>query len=281
MRFYELLVFPEGGSIHGISFREETEINVGWDAVVYGGDQLAFCSISQWSELNIKEVSNEPSSTISVGDWIWDAKVLQANGSPSTLTVALGLGRHVIDLWEAGSCREGIVQVSKIRRIQGKPSCLAMSMNVFQDNSDRFWVATGTAFHCIQVWSTRLEGSQHGESDTYDKLEGHAGVVHSVQFSANGQDLVSTSDDRSVRYWRRQCDERWNCLWVGWGHTARVWRAVFVDENVVSVSEDATARIWSAESGASLGVLSHSTGLWSIAACQGNALVGSTNGTVA
>jgi hypothetical protein len=93
----EMLVFPEtiGGSIHGVSFREELESHrhqrpdfrekpiqfgdeLDWDAVVFGGRNLTFCSILQRSEMERFDVYQDgfQKPSLLLTDWIWDVKLI-------------------------------------------------------------------------------------------------------------------------------------------------------------------------------------------------------------
>ena len=325
----ELLVFPQevGGSIHGISFRERTgtadiaasESN--WQAAVFGGRQLAFCQILHGAPVKItppnrilhrldiiqQERSEKPQLLFMASDWIWDVKLLQVQGT-KTVTAALGLARHTVELWNLDSITTSpnknddadaddddtstvdLLCVTLQRRIAASPSCLVTSMNLLAQEN-RLWVAAGTAFQVIQVWSLPTQSNNKDtESDmTPDfRLEGHAGIIHSVRFSDDGRSIVSTSDDRSVRLWNtcgapdgeKRQSHLWHAKWVGWGHTARVWSAAFLHEAVASVAEDATIRIWALESGVPLACIHHPSGLWSISTRKDVALVGATDGTV-
>ncbi len=298
----ELLVFPEtqGGSIHGISFREEDDDlpameiaqNVTWDAVVFGGRLLAFCNIlvdsTNKNEMKRVDVHHDglQKPVLLVSDWIWDVHIFTNQGEKERSTVVVGMARHTVELWSVNlnatseSSFSSSICVTCQRRISGFPSCLVMSMNILKQG-DRLWVAAGTAFQVIQVWSLSIEDESLTETAPNCCLEGHAGVIHAVQFSHDGQYIASASDDRSVRLWTcRQPTTSWSAQWVGWGHTARVWSVGFAPNMVVSVAEDATTRIWSIESGILLSSIQHSTGLWSIATWNDVAMVGATDGTV-
>ncbi len=67
------------------------------------------------------------------------------------------------------------------------------------------------------------------------------GVIFKVVFKDNGQQLLSVSDDRSIRLWDLNSS---SCLRVLYGHKARVWSAMFFNDRLVSIGEDATCILW-------------------------------------
>jgi len=348
------LIFPQeiGGTIHGISFvpeneeRQEEDSPVHkeascWDAVVYGGKQLAVCRVvmglgnTEQNDMpkihryNLLHSKNDTSSNnnvnkqlshLTTSDWIWDAKILvnydgysqeakdeeddhddvntKDTNRNSWEFLALGLGRHTVEIW--GVSRQvqkarileaedsDFLNITYLRRIPGSVPCLVMSMCLWQ-RDNRLWIAAGTAFQTIQVWSTTLGGdtvSDVTEQVNEACLTGHKGVIHSVQWSRDGQHIISTSDDRSVRLWTREGEDltiqhqAWREVWVAWGHTARVWSASFLSRTVVvSVAEDATTRLWSMETGEPLSCIRHSTGLWSMEILNNLVMVGAADGT--
>ena len=313
----QTLIFPQdvGGTIHGISFREESQTvessSYFWDAVVYGAQQLALCRVlkgignQRCDSLKMHRFcvchDSKRKSHLTVSDWIWDIKIMENDAvgghtdrntgrSVSITQLVLGLARHTVELWgvalggpDAVSEQDSF-ETSLLRRIPGSPPCLIMSMNLWQQDN-RLWITAGTAFQVIQVWSVRL-GVDASESDEANEacLTGHKGVIHSVEWSRDGQSIVSTSDDRSVRLWTRlnssdSIGNDWGERWVAWGHTARVWKASFTVDAIVSVAEDATTRIWSMEAGEELCCIRHSTGLWSVSTWADLAMVGATDGT--
>lgn len=73
-------------------------------------------------------------------------------------------------------------------------------------------------------------------------LEGHANGVYSAVFSADGQRVVTASEDGTARVW----DQAGRELQVLEGHTGPVRSARFSEDGkwVVTNSEDGTARIW-------------------------------------
>jgi len=173
------------------------------------------------------------------------------------------------------------------------------SIRTCLENGIDLVVATGTVSNEVLLWSVldNEEGmeimTQLASTDPtcnviqkkiHHRLSGHDGVIYSVRFGCGGKSLVSTSDDRTIRLWKQEGiskelgtntfetsidarmlkDQAYNLLWVGYGHTGRVWDSCFVTlptENnltlssgaVASVGEDATIRVWGFEDGREIG----------------------------
>ncbi|ETO18488.1 hypothetical protein RFI_18775 [Reticulomyxa filosa] len=83
------------------------------------------------------------------------------------------------------------------------------------------------------------------------KFEGHVDGVNSVQFSFDGQMIVSSSYDTTIALWNVKAGERLKELK---GHSGTVMYATFSpdDKCVLSASNDTTIRIWDVESGKEL-----------------------------
>ena len=70
------------------------------------------------------------------------------------------------------------------------------------------------------------------------------GVIFRVRFHESKKQLLSVSDDRSIRLW--SIDDE-TCLRIMYGHTARVWDAQYLLGNIVSIGEDAVCLLWNRE----------------------------------
>jgi WD40 repeat protein len=96
-------------------------------------------------------------------------------------------------------------------------------------------------------------------------FEGHAGHVHSVDFSPNSNRLVSGGNDRTVRTWDLMTGQELKRLE---GHFEQVMGVGFCSDStrVASASYDMTARIWDATNGEPIKILSgHSSKIYSMA----------------
>lgn len=71
------------------------------------------------------------------------------------------------------------------------------------------------------------------------------GVIFSAVFSSKGDQLLSVSDDRTIRRWNIEREE---CLQILYGHKARVWDAALLEDVIISIGEDATCIVWDKDS---------------------------------
>jgi WD40 repeat protein len=90
-------------------------------------------------------------------------------------------------------------------------------------------------------------------------LRGHADWVNSVAYSPDGQWIVSTSNDRTVRVWNAKTGEQELVLS---GHTASANSASFSPDGqrIASAGDDRTVRLWDVGTGTEIGLLEGHTG---------------------
>jgi len=98
------------------------------------------------------------------------------------------------------------------------------------------------------IRSSRGATDSSAPSTTYMTLHGHTDMVSSVEFSRDGQHIVTASDDKTARIWDTQTYSQAGDPLTG--HTDAVRSASFSLDGklVVSASYDGTVRIWNAKS---------------------------------
>ena len=73
-------------------------------------------------------------------------------------------------------------------------------------HNDRELVVAGTVFRSILVWQAHQGQVEQADNvptaQVLYRLEGHTGVIFDTRFMNNSLDIVSVSDDRSVRVWK-------------------------------------------------------------------------------
>ncbi|NPD91379.1 eIF2A-related protein [Xylanibacter muris] len=79
-------------------------------------------------------------------------------------------------------------------------------------------------------------------------LEGHSGIIHSVVFSPDGERIVTTSEDKTIRIWDTKNGE---CINVLEGHKSDVLSCQFCPNGkvIITRSQDNTVGIWDLENG--------------------------------
>ena len=187
----QLLVFPEdkrkprgGGTIHGIHFLNEN-VSTCWDALVYGGKRMAFCSlldediarrnVTRSLEQGIGNSEIVTSPFMELDDWIWNVKTVRRNDhhnaevndmKKAETTMVVGFARHMIEVWTMKE-NEKVVFPNLLRRLFLDPPTVVTSMDfVFLKNdfssrdshmkgdteaSGNLWIAAGTSFHKIWI----------------------------------------------------------------------------------------------------------------------------------
>ncbi|MDR2018919.1 MAG: metallophosphoesterase [Syntrophobacterales bacterium] len=106
--------------------------------------------------------------------------------------------------------------------------------------------------------ATRFDGAHLSKATLLP--QGHSGSVHSAVYSADGQRILSASDDKTIREWDRETGE---CLRVFERHSDWVNSAVYSadGQRILSASRDNTIREWDRETGESLWSIPHYNGV--------------------
>nr|XP_016942460.1 uncharacterized protein LOC108019195 [Drosophila suzukii] len=124
---------------------------------------------------------------------------------------------------------------------------------------DKLAIISGNAFGELLIWQTQFPIESQAETimKTYPlllRLPAHNGVIHSIDFNLDSQLLVTTSDDRSVKFWNIQKSGDWTTakikpIFSCFGHSSRVMCVEIVEMDgqmlVASGGEDSYICIWS------------------------------------
>jgi WD40 repeat protein len=163
-------------------------------------------------------------------DWIMDAQWM--NG---TSQMTLVYGHNDVEIFD-------LVTQQVVYHVQCDVKCILYSARIFGSTRESLIVASGTVFNEVHLWKP-FDKNEQGDAPVFKKLTGHEGVIFGMRFNEDASQIVSVSDDRTIRVWPLREGDNADTL-VLFGHTARVWDCQFVDEYLVSISEDATCRVW-------------------------------------
>jgi WD40 repeat protein len=268
-----LLVFPHG-NLHGIRYNHNHS-----SAAVFGGRQLSLLK-----NVLLLQYPMQVLTTWKLSDWIYETQFLERDCTKSVQLV-VGLAHLSLEVWEIDLDTGQKKCLHAIR----ENSCplLTSCISIFSDRATEPKVAVGTVGNEILMWSVSLTDQAQNEAPL-ERLRGHEGVIHAVQFAKDSDLLVSGSDDRTVRLWKRQLTMtryEWSLVWTGFGHTARCWDVQFNESStaVASTGEDGTLRLWGLEAGDPLAVWrGHSCqSIWRVASCGNVVATGGNDGQVA
>lgn len=112
----------------------------------------------------------------------------------------------------------------------------------FADSTVKVWQLAYKTRPAVDATSASSTSSASG-SDGFACLVGHAGPVYSVIFSPDGQFLLSSSEDATIRLWSLKTRKN---LVVYRGHGSPVWSLAWSPLGLyfASASADHTARLW-------------------------------------
>ena len=93
-----------------------------------------------------------------------------------------------------------------------------------------------------------MNTTQHTETKQVQTLKGHTDWINDVSFSESGKELVSGSDDKTVKVWDVASGELKTTIT---GHSKKVSRVFFTVDarHVVSGSGDQHMRVWDVATG--------------------------------
>lgn len=201
----EIRVFKRD-KVHGIVINDNNEI------VCWGGPSISF--VSNNDTLTAQKKMNDWISSVAF------AKNSDANVFVQTAHNAVySIDRHY-KIIEIVNCEED--------------SILYSGTILPLENGDAL-VAAGTVLNGVVIW--RLN-----DNKILKRYTSHEGSIFGVVISPDGKQVISCSDDRSIRLWGMEGDDEDT---IGWGHLGRIWQLDFLGNNhVISISEDCSANVW-------------------------------------
>lgn len=142
----------------------------------------------------------------------------------------------------------------KTSSYRSEEKCLLYSMAIYKVPTSRVYrIASGTILGNGVVWSLEYSGAalaMGGEDIAVQyRLIGHEGSIYKIQWRDDGNQVATASDDRTLRIWNiprstASQAEDLTSEQVLWGHTGRVWDCTYLQQHIVTVSEDCSFKIW-------------------------------------
>jgi len=181
-------------------------------------------------------------------DWIQDAKLVNTGENLVLLT-----SHNKIIVRESSS-------MNVLKEIQCNERCILYCGKILGNDLDDLIVLSGTVFGEILVWAARAV--EDSPQQLFHRLSGHNGVIFSVNFDDATSTIISTSDDRSIRTWKMNPKEERKSTLTNrflssdivaqhelYGHEARVWCSLVIQNQLVSLGEDSRVCLWDMGSG--------------------------------
>lgn len=203
-------VWDDSSAIHGIRL-------IGEEIVVFGGRNII-----------------SGSRHIRTRDWILNVTVAVNRIYAVTL-------HNRVEVYDLATL--GLVET-----VSGPVHAMLYSAEILA-SGEKIEIFGGGVMSRLFVWSFDIH-SLSVHSDHYE-VSHHRGSVFRIRSNQDGTELLTTSDDRTVTLWtRRSAGNRFEATRSFGGHQARVWDAVFVDnDKMASACEDYNIRIFKRSTG--------------------------------
>lgn len=261
-------------NVHGMRVLEGDDRIGGSDDDRIGGSGIAQCSITLcvFGGKSVRLIGVQVDSAVSAeGDTVFCRLIALDDGARALddwirdvhwiddgCRLAVAFSHNFVQIWSTKRDDEDRMILDSVEsHTLCEERCIIYAARFRGNTSDSLEVATGTVFNEVLLWRP-MRGCNSTDAPVEQRLRGHEGVIFSVRFSADGNHVVSVSDDRSVRVWDRRAVDASASAVILYGHQSRVWDAMFhkdvrlttdnkdngIPSAVISVSEDATCRAW-------------------------------------
>ncbi|KAK0176366.1 hypothetical protein PV328_000510 [Microctonus aethiopoides] len=226
---------------HGDNIHEIIRV-IGDELIVFGGRCLTVFEF----QIKNEQIIVEKKSSHYFNDWIIAASVTPDDVEENicilfahnNLCIYNTLTKNMENIW----CEE---------------KCILYAGFISIYNSNEIVIFSGTVFQEILIWKINTKNKYSSDLPVSHRLKGHKGVIFSIFYNPLLKLITSTSDDRTIRVWKIT-DEfnkslqnfNWDNVQINlkttiYGHSARVWRSIILDDDIISIGEDSLICVWS------------------------------------
>uniref|UniRef100_W8BXL6 tRNA (34-2'-O)-methyltransferase regulator WDR6 n=2 Tax=Ceratitis capitata TaxID=7213 RepID=W8BXL6_CERCA len=241
--------------VHGITEVSLGNIETEGGKIIVHGEKE--CMLMEYDYTD-NEYTFRELNRFQLSDWISSASFLQDSNEFMLLTAHSVVLRI---LYEESKDRGNSCRIISMCSSSDK-STLYCS-HIHGRSFDDLVIFAGNAFGELLIWQPfKGNSSSHKIDCKTTQVElmcrqpAHNGVIFSIDYNDEFDLLTTTSDDRSIRFWKveRKTNHSWselklNVLASGYGHIARVFKGKIINCDgtafAVTVSEDSHTCIWS------------------------------------
>ncbi|KAF9930402.1 WD repeat-containing protein 6 [Linnemannia zychae] len=198
-----------------------------WEKTDLPGEQSTTRSALYSSVVN-------PPSSIAIGYAHNFIEVYQLPKNPFTMAMEAVTDKKLLT-------DDNLPDFQKTYSVQSAEHCTLFCGRFYNNTLEDLWFASGTVFCHALLW--KVYHNDGVEAPVAQSLVGHEGILFGIRWSDDGKAVCTVSDDRSIRIWNISNPSKITHT-THFGHTARVWDCQIIGPYLISISEDASCRVW-------------------------------------
>ncbi|KAL6261293.1 hypothetical protein P5V15_008815 [Pogonomyrmex californicus] len=257
-------------NIHGIVVGANKKL------AVFGAKSICICNIVE----EAYGIKIEKQSTDQFNDWIIAIEWILFK---ERMQLAILFAHNYLFIYDIFHKTSQVISCEK--------TCILYGGSILETSQENLVIFSGTVFQEILIWEIDTKYYNSNKNmPVLHRLTGHKGVIFSVVCDPCLQFICSTSDDRSVRFWKiKHENSKSNINWKTvklvpiktiFVHTARVWKAIIRNDIILTIGEDSLICTWS-PSGNVLNKAYYRAPIWSIDMSKDNMIyAGGGDGSV-